>query len=245
MRFLILADSQLFGLMQALEEQGHRYDFFLADDAREAAREYQYDMIVLAQDHRAAAPLVADLRGKLPKAGLMVLLPEVGHGAPRSNLLQAGADDVVGDLTGIDEIIARCIAIYRRRAGAASSCIDVGGLIFDLDRMTATVHGACLDLSASERSIVEALVARRGSLVTRDTLYDLLYGAGDKAPDPKVIDVFICKLRAKLTAAGLPADLISTVWGRGYVMDSAKSRAHDERCAKTTPTRLEAAGMAA
>jgi two-component system cell cycle response regulator CtrA len=36
-------------------------------------------------------------------------------------------------------------------------------------------------------------------------------------PEVKIIDVFICKLRKKLAHAGA-ADLIGTVWGRGYVL---------------------------
>jgi two-component system cell cycle response regulator CtrA len=36
-------------------------------------------------------------------------------------------------------------------------------------------------------------------------------------PEVKIIDVFICKLLKKLAHAGA-ADLIGTVWGRGYVL---------------------------
>jgi two-component system cell cycle response regulator CtrA len=36
-------------------------------------------------------------------------------------------------------------------------------------------------------------------------------------PEVKIIDVFICKLRKKLAQAGA-ADVIGTVWGRGYVL---------------------------
>lgn len=34
---------------------------------------------------------------------------------------------------------------------------------------------------------------------------------------PKIIDVFICKLRKKLALAGAE-NLIGTVWGRGYMI---------------------------
>ncbi len=34
---------------------------------------------------------------------------------------------------------------------------------------------------------------------------------------PKIIDVFICKLRKKLAVAGAE-NLIGTVWGRGYMI---------------------------
>ena len=44
-----------------------------------------------------------------------------------------------------------------------------------------------------------------------------LYGGMDE-PELKIIDVFICKLRKKLSAALDGENYIETVWGRGYVL---------------------------
>ncbi len=44
-----------------------------------------------------------------------------------------------------------------------------------------------------------------------------LYGGMDE-PDPKIIDVFMCKLRKKLMAATGGGKYIRTEWGRGYVL---------------------------
>jgi two-component system cell cycle response regulator CtrA len=44
-----------------------------------------------------------------------------------------------------------------------------------------------------------------------------LYGGMDE-PELKIIDVFICKLRKKLSAACGGENYIETVWGRGYVL---------------------------
>lgn len=44
-----------------------------------------------------------------------------------------------------------------------------------------------------------------------------LYGGMDE-PELKIIDVFICKLRKKLSAALEGENYIETVWGRGYVL---------------------------
>ncbi len=43
-----------------------------------------------------------------------------------------------------------------------------------------------------------------------------LYG-GMNEPEIKIIDVFICKMRSKLSEAG-GENLIETVWGRGYLL---------------------------
>jgi two-component system cell cycle response regulator CtrA len=54
-----------------------------------------------------------------------------------------------------------------------------------------------------------------------------LYGGMDE-PAAKIIDVFICKLRKKLTAATGGVDYIETVWGHGYVLHDPRveSAAH-------------------
>ena len=49
------------------------------------------------------------------------------------------------------------------------------------------------------------------------TFLNHLYGGMDE-PELKIIDVFICKLRKKLSEALGYACPIETVWGRGYVM---------------------------
>ena len=52
---------------------------------------------------------------------------------------------------------------------------------------------------------------------------DHLYG-GISEPKPKIIDVFICKLRKKLAAAAGGDKCIETVWGRGYLLRDRVSK---------------------
>ncbi len=63
-----------------------------------------------------------------------------------------------------------------------------------------------------------------------------LYGRLDE-PDPKIIDVFICKLRKKLKAATGGNTYIRTVRGRGYVLRDPAER--------VAPARAEAAALTA
>jgi len=61
-----------------------------------------------------------------------------------------------------------------------------------------------------------------------------LYGGMDE-PELKIIDVFICKLRKKLSAATDGENYIETVWGRGYVLrdpegqDAAETATSDQQ----------------
>lgn len=70
-------------------------------------------------------------------------------------------------------------------------------------------------LTIHEAKLVLALSRSRGRIVTKETLMGAVYGGvpDDDWPQLKIIDVFVCKIRAKLTDAPFS---IETAWGRGY-----------------------------
>ena len=65
--------------------------------------------------------------------------------------------------------------------------------------------------------MLELLSLRKGTTLTKEMFLNHLYGGMDE-PELKIIDVFICKLRKKLTEATGEDNHIQTVWGRGYVL---------------------------
>jgi two-component system, cell cycle response regulator CtrA len=79
------------------------------------------------------------------------------------------------------------------------------------------VNGSRVYLTSKEYQMLELLVVRRGSTLTKEMFLSHLYVGMDE-PEAKIIDVFICKLRKKLANASGGKDYIETVWGRGYVM---------------------------
>ena len=81
----------------------------------------------------------------------------------------------------------------------------------DLSRNYAKIGDARLDLTAKEFRIVEFLTLRKGAFLSH------LYGGIDE-PRPKIIDVFMCKLRRKLADAGASGVVIDTIWGQGYIL---------------------------
>jgi len=85
------------------------------------------------------------------------------------------------------------------------------------------VGGNPVHLTGKEYAILELLALRKGVVLTKEVFLNHLYGGIDE-PEVKIIDVFICKLRKKLATAG-GADLIGTVWGRGYVLREQNERA--------------------
>lgn len=65
--------------------------------------------------------------------------------------------------------------------------------------------------------MLELLSLRKGTTLTKEMFLNHLYGGMDE-PELKIIDVFICKLRKKLSKATGGDNHIETVWGRGYVL---------------------------
>jgi two-component system, cell cycle response regulator CtrA len=128
-----------------------------------------------------------------------------------------GADDYVTKPFHRDELVARIHAVVRRSKGRSPSVIRTGKLAVNLDDKTVEVDGARFHLTGKEYAILELLTIRKGATLTKEMLLDHLYGGMDE-PCLKIIDVFICKLRKKLSSACGGENYVQTVWGRGYVL---------------------------
>ncbi len=69
---------------------------------------------------------------------------------------------------------------------------------------------------------------------SKEQLLSRLYWRHEsREPEIKIIDVFVCKLRKKLSTATGGDNYIETVWGRGYVLRDPASAEGDKGVAKT------------
>ncbi|MHA6325680.1 response regulator transcription factor CtrA [Roseivivax sp. CAU 1753] len=128
-----------------------------------------------------------------------------------------GADDYLTKPFHRDELVARIHAIIRRSKGHSQSIIRTGKISVNLDAKTVEVGDGQVHLTGKEYQMLELLSLRKGTTLTKEMFLNHLYGGMDE-PELKIIDVFICKLRKKLTEATGEPSYIETVWGRGYVL---------------------------
>ena len=133
------------------------------------------------------------------------------------HVLGRGPDAVKDRGADAHAFIVRNHAVARRSKGHSESIIRTGGLVVNVDTRTVEIDGQPLHLTGKEYGILELLSLRKGTTLTKGMFLNHLYGGMDE-PDLKIIDVFICKLRKKLTAATGGGKYIRTVWGRGYVL---------------------------
>jgi two-component system cell cycle response regulator CtrA len=78
-------------------------------------------------------------------------------------------------------------------------------------------------LTGKEYQMLELLSLRKGTTLTKEMFLDHLYGGMDE-PELKIIDVFICKSRQKLSEATGGENFLESVWGRGYVLRDAEAQ---------------------
>jgi len=128
-----------------------------------------------------------------------------------------GADDYMTKPFHREELVARIHAIVRRSKGHAQSLITTGNVVVNLDGKTVEANGRPVHLTGKEYQMFELLSLRKGTTLTKEMFLNHLYGGMDE-PELKIIDVFICKLRKKLSTALNGENYIETVWGRGYVL---------------------------
>ena len=190
----------------------------LGNDGVETGKLYDYDLIILdlMLPDIDGYEVLRQLRAAKLQTPILILS---GLSEPDQKVkgLGFGADDYLTKPFDKDELVARIQAIVRRSKGYSESIIRVGKLAMNLDTRTVEVNGHPLHITGKEYDILELLSLRKGTTLTKEMILNHLYdGRGE--PQLKIIDVFICKLRKKLSAATGGEHYIETVWGRGYVL---------------------------
>lgn len=190
----------------------------LGEDGLELAKLYDYDLILL--DLNLPDMSGYDVLKKLRASKIntpVLILSGLDDTADKIKGFGVGADDYVTKPFDRAELVARINSIVRRSKGHAASIIEIGKLRINIDAKAVEADGKPVHLTGKEYQLLEVLAVRKGTTLTKEVILNNLYGGMDE-PEMKIIDVFVCKLRKKLTEASGGENYIETVWGRGYIM---------------------------
>ena len=194
------------------------YSTDLGEEGIDLAKLYDYDLILLDLNlpDMNGHEVLRQLRLSRIDTPILILSGDDGTESKLKGF-GFGADDYLPKPFHREELVARIHAIIRRSKGHAQSIIKTGQIAVNLDAKTVEVEGSTVHLTGKEYQMLELLSLRKGTTLTKEMFLNHLYGGMDE-PELKIIDVFICKLRKKLSEATAGDNYIETVWGRGYVL---------------------------
>ena len=217
MRVLVAEDDDA---LRSVLERGLRESGYVVDAVPDGTaalrhlRAYDYDVAVLdwRMPERTGIEVVAEARERGDRTPILML---TARDTPSDRVagLNEGADDYLVKPFVFTELVARVQALQRRPPLAAGPVLECADLRFDPATREVTVGGEAVALTAIESSLVELLLRRYPSVLTRRVIATQVWENEADAVGSNTIDVHVGRLRAKLTRSRAR---IETVRGTGY-----------------------------
>ena len=220
MRILLVEDDTMIGeaLCVALRDAAYAVDW--VQDGETALRvlsdsEHQAVLLDLGLPGQDGIEVLKTLRttnGNTP----VIIITARDAVDDRVKGLDLGADDYLTKPFDFDELLARLRATLRRKGGKAAPLLSNG--IISLDPATHEAFKgdlSCL-LSAREFSLLQALMLRPGTILTRKQLEESIYGWNEEV-ESNAVDFLIHGIRKKLGA-----DAIKNIRGAGWMVTHNK-----------------------
>jgi two-component system response regulator QseB len=219
MRVLLVEDDVMIGssIRQGLQHDGYTVDWVQDGEAAELAlrtTEYAVMLLDLGLPKKSGLEVLTTLR-RTGQPLPVVILTARDAVTDRVHGLDGGADDYLVKPFSLEELAARMRALLRRQSGRAEPVITYGALTLNPATHQVTWHGQTVDLSGREFAVLQALLERPGTVLSRLQLEERLYGWEDEVAS-NAVEVHIHHLRRKLEPA-----LIQTMRGIGYRVHNA------------------------
>jgi DNA-binding response OmpR family regulator len=218
MRLLIVEDDAALarGLLKAFRGDGLAVDHVSSgQDALDVVKMEPYSAIILdlGLPDLDGLTVLKRMRSMHVSTPILILTARDGT-SDRVNGLDHGADDYLSKPFAVEELEARVRALIRRGQGSADPILSLG--LLKLDRATGAAYlgDDVLDLTRRERSVLETLLSRVGTVVPKPRLAADVFDY-DNPVSPNALEVYIGRLRHKLEKSGLE---IVTVRGLGYLL---------------------------
>jgi two-component system response regulator TctD len=180
-----------------------------------ATQTYDIVLLDLSLPRMDGLTVLRNLRARGSRVAVLVLTVK-SHIEDRVHGLDAGADDYLAKPYALSELEARIRALTRRSQGSVRNETVLGTLSYESSGRVFRVGGDPLELTPRERAVLEMLVARAGSPVSKQVLSDRIVGL-DSSVSIEAIEVYIHRLRKKLEGSGVE---IRTLRGLGYMLEA-------------------------
>jgi DNA-binding response OmpR family regulator len=217
MRLLLVEDTEdvAEAVVASFARRGDAVDHVATvEDARDSIAVQDYDVAILdigLPDGRGTEVLKA-LRAA-GKATPVLMLTARSEVDDRVSALDGGADDYLVKPFDLRELQARVRALARRTGGERAGVIEFGDLVFDPAGRALSVHGAPVQLTRREFSLLEVMLANRGRVIPKERIFDRMFAFSEEEVGVNAVEIYVARLRRKLDGSRVS---IRTLRGLGY-----------------------------
>ncbi len=216
MRILLAEDDHFIGsaIQQAIKDASYALDWVKDGIAAEAAMTtHHYDLLLLdlGLPGRDGLKVLRHIR-QADQALPVIIITARDATEERINGLDLGADDYMVKPFAINELLARMRAVIRRHQGIGNAVLGNGVLQLDTTTHEVTRESKSCTLSAREYSLLENLLIRPGTILSRSELEERIYGWNEEV-ESNAVEFLIHSLRKKIGS-----DAIINVRGVGWMV---------------------------
>ena len=189
------------------------------------ARTNDYDIIVLDNilPEKSGLGVCHDIRHSGKEAPILILSVK-SDTATKVELLNEGADDYLVKPFAVDELVAHIRALLRRPKQIKGEIFQIDDLVLDTKKHTVTRAGKEVRLTHKEFALLEYLMRNHGFVLSRGMILEHVWDMYANTFS-NTIESHIARLRRKINSRAKGSkNLIHTVPGRGYKIDSSKSK---------------------
>ena len=188
-------------------------------EAEKAVKQRRYDLILL--DLMLPKVSGEELCGRWRRDGLntpVIMLTAKGQEKDRINGLDLGADDYITKPFSLEELLARIKAVLRRTdpQRKVGTTFDFGGWEVDAAALTISKSGRSVEISKRESQMIQYFAANPNRVISREELYEAVWGEPMSELGTRTTDMHIVKLRDKIESDSGSPQIIRTVRGAGY-----------------------------
>ena len=132
-----------------------------------------------------------------------------------------GADDYITKPFSINEVLARIRAVLRRVAVHDKAKkeklekYEFDDIKLDFVKLDASKGKKKLKFSKREYEVLEYIIKRKGEVVTRNDLLDVVWGY-DTFPTTRTVDNFVARIRKQVEKKPAKPQYIMSIRGAGY-----------------------------
>ena len=176
---------------------------------------YDFVLLDLGLPDYDGLDLIKEARKTNSEASFIIITAR-GEVEDKVRGLDLGADDYLAKPFALIELLSRINAVARRKFNIVNPDVVLDDFVMQVQSRKLICKGNEVDLTKKEYDLLQYLVLNRGKVLTRQQLYEHIWGnILDDQYDSNFIDVHIKNLRKKLNAHA-PSPWLETVRGVGY-----------------------------